>query len=464
MDFTRSEEEDAVDALAARVLTEAATPERLTRLEASGAAYDRDLWSTLAETGLLGLGVPAAYGGSDGGLVALGLVLEHAGRTAAAVPLLATLGYGVPPLARFAADSLAADWLGRVATGRAILTGAFTEGLGDPLRPETTARPAARGGYRGYRGDAGYGDGGYGDGGYGDGGYGDGGFGEGPGVRRATGGRPRVGGGAAGGGAAGGGVGGTWDGAGEARGGWILDGTKICVPAGAIADAVLVSASVRAPSAQATTGTSAGREVGLFLVETAADGVTVLPATSSTGVPVARLELADVRVGPTALVGPPDGSPLAWTLARATAASCAVMAGVADAAVRLTATHTGTRHQFGHPLAEFQAVRQRIADAFIDSRAIRLTALEALWRLDAGLPAAREVAVAKAIAAEGGRRVVRAATHLHGGTGVDRAYPLHRHYLAAKRLELTLGTATTRLLELGRLLAAGAECGAGEMA
>ena len=64
------------------------------------------------------------------------------------------------------------------------------------------------------------------------------------------------------------------------------------------------------------------------------------------------------------------------------------------------------------------------------------------------------MAIAKFWAADGGQRVVHAAQHLHGGIGVDRDYPLHRYFLWAKQLELTLGGATASLLRLGRALAA----------
>ena len=97
---------------------------------------------------------------------------------------------------------------------------------------------------------------------------------------------------------------------------------------------------------------------------------------------------------------------------------------------------------------------QRAADAYVDSHAIRLTMLQAAWRLSAGYPAGREVAVAKYWAAAGGQRVVHAASHLHGGVGVDRDYPLHRYFLLAKQLELTLGGASRQLVALGRILAA----------
>ena len=100
-----------------------------------------------------------------------------------------------------------------------------------------------------------------------------------------------------------------------------------------------------------------------------------------------------------------------------------------------------------------QAVGHRAANAYIDVEAIRLTALQAAWRIAEGLPAAKEVAVAKHWACEGGQRVVHSAQHLHGGIGVDREYPLHRCFLYAKQLELTLGGSTPQLLGLGNLLA-----------
>ena len=50
--------------------------------------------------------------------------------------------------------------------------------------------------------------------------------------------------------------------------------------------------------------------------------------------------------------------------------------------------------------------------------------------------------------------MVHTAQHLHGGIGVDREYPVHRYFLYAKQLELTLGGGTRQLLKLGAMLAA----------
>jgi alkylation response protein AidB-like acyl-CoA dehydrogenase len=101
-------------------------------------------------------------------------------------------------------------------------------------------------------------------------------------------------------------------------------------------------------------------------------------------------------------------------------------------------------------------VAQRIADAYIDTEGIRLTALQAAWRLSEDLPAADELAIAKFWAADGGHRVVHAAQHLHGGIGMDTDYPVHRYYRWSKVIELTLGTATEHLRRLGERIAASA--------
>jgi acyl-CoA dehydrogenase len=225
--------------------------------------------------------------------------------------------------------------------------------------------------------------------------------------------------------------------------GWVLSGVKTCIPAGTVADRVLVPAS--SPDG-----------IVIAVVDPAAGGVTRERQITTSGRLEAQLTLTDVRVADCDIVGSPQRGAeiLAWTVERATAALCTIAIGVCEEALRMTAEYTKTREQFERPIATFQAVGQRAADAYIDTEAVRLTAWQAAWRLGEGLPATAEVAVAKFWASEGGQRVVHAAQHLHGGMGVDRDYPLFRYFLLAKQLELTLGGATPQLLKLGAILAA----------
>jgi alkylation response protein AidB-like acyl-CoA dehydrogenase len=227
--------------------------------------------------------------------------------------------------------------------------------------------------------------------------------------------------------------------------GWRVDGVKTLVPAGLIAGRILV------PAAAGDDGA-----IVVLIVDPNANGVTRERQDTTSGIPQARMELDGVQVDAGDVLGDAESGAaiVDWMVERANAAMCAVATGVCEQALQMTAEYTKTREQFERPIATFQAVGQRAADAYIDTEAIRLTALQAAWRLEEGLPAAAEVAVAKFWAADGGQRVVHAAQHLHGGIGVDRDYPLHRYFLWAKELELTLGGATPQLLTLGAILAA----------
>lgn len=364
MDFSFDEEAQAIGGLAAQVIGDASTHERLRSLETSGdARFDRELWRSLADTGVLGAFIPEAHGGAGLDLVALGTVMEQLGRFVAAVPLWETLGLGAPAVAQFAPESLAADVLGQVAAGELILTAGWHEDGSEVHRPTTVAA--------------------------------------------------------------------------RVDGGWQLTGTKVCVPAGAIADAVLVPAAVE------------GGSVGLFLVRTDGEGVAIEPLQSTLGDPQAAVLLA---MAPAQLVAEGRES-LAWAYERALSTQCAMAVGVLARALELTAEYTKDRKQFDVPIASFQAVAHRAADSFIDVEAVRLTTMQALWRLSVGKPASAEVATAKYWAAFGGQRVVHTGQHLHGGVGVDRDYPLHRYFLAAKELELQLGGTTRQLLALGELIA-----------
>ena len=162
--------------------------------------------------------------------------------------------------------------------------------------------------------------------------------------------------------------------------------------------------------------------------------------------------LDSVAVGPEAVLGSVDeGAEVVATItALGIAGICARQAGTCDAALRIAATYTSEREQFGTKIATFQAVAHRLADAYIDTEAIRLTSIHAAWLLDEGLPADEALAVAKVWATEGAQRVVHGAQHVHGGIGVDVDYPLHRWFRAAKAAEHTLGTAHPHLIDLGR--------------
>jgi acyl-CoA dehydrogenase len=188
---------------------------------------------------------------------------------------------------------------------------------------------------------------------------------------------------------------------------------------------------------------------GLHVVDPADPGVTIVPEDAMWGLPQATVELAGAAGQ---RVGGPD---VVDHLVRvATALTCSCVAGVCEGATRVTAAYVSEREQFGTKIGTFQAVAQRIADAFIDTQAVHLTARQAAWRLSEGLPADDELAIAKFWSADGGHRVVHAAQHLHGGVGMDVDYAVHRYFRWAKVLELRLGSGTDHLRRLGASIAA----------
>jgi len=224
---------------------------------------------------------------------------------------------------------------------------------------------------------------------------------------------------------------------------WRLDGTKTCVPAAHLAQRVLVPAR---------TGEAA---TGVFLLDPNGSGVRLARDTATNGEPLFEVELAGASVAADDVLGDPagGGAIVDWTAQRALAALCVMNAGVADAALRMTASYLTTRKQFGKALATFQAVAQRAADAFIQVEGMRWTAWQAVWRLVQGHPAQDDVTVAKIWAGDGGHFTTYAAQHLHGGMGLDLDYPVHRYFLWSKAIELTLGSSTQHLAKLGAAMA-----------
>jgi len=369
MDFAFTEDQTAIRDLVRGILEGELTPERLKRIEAEPDWFDRKLWATLAEAGLLGIAVPAAHGGMGLGMLELAVLLEEIGRTVAPVPILPTLVLAGLPIAAFGTDTQRETWLPGLAAGETIMTAALLDaGSDDPAMPATTARAD---------GD-----------------------------------------------------------------GWLLDGEKRCVPAVHLASRVLVPA--RTPEGAA-----------LFLVDPAASGVAQTRFVSTTGEPVFTLKLAGARVDGDQVLGGDvgtAGAQTSWLYEHALAAICATQVGVSEKALELTTSYVREREQFGVPIGSFQAVQHRSADAYIDLASMRWLAWRAAWRLAAGESAARDVAVAKYWAAEGGSRVANTAQHLHGGIGVDLDYPIHRYFVWSKALELGLGAATPQLVRLGRSL------------
>ncbi|OBA78936.1 acyl-CoA dehydrogenase [Mycobacterium sp. 1164966.3] len=221
---------------------------------------------------------------------------------------------------------------------------------------------------------------------------------------------------------------------------WRLDGRKELVPAAQLASAIVVSARTEDGA-------------GLFIVDSGSDGVAITPVSTTNGEPHADVELTGASGR--RLAEHDAGNIVGSLYIRALVGLSAIQIGVVERALKLAASYTGEREQFGRPIGSFQAVQQRLADAFIDVEAIRWTTWHAAWLIAQGRPADREAAIAKFWAAEAGARVAASAQQVHGGMGIDITYPLSRYFLWAKQNELALGSASQQLARLGNAYAEG---------
>ena len=227
----------------------------------------------------------------------------------------------------------------------------------------------------------------------------------------------------------------------EIDGRWTLTGAKAVVPITHIADRAIVSATT--PSGPA-----------LFVVDLAADGVSVEQTQSTDWEICGNVTFESAPAEP---LGPAGGSTAQWLQSRVELALSALALGVGSGAVAQAVTYLNGRHQFGRPLATFQAVNHQLADCYIDIQAMRVTLWQAAWLLAEGQEPGTSVLVAKWWATDGGQRIVHRTQHVHGGMGVDIDYPVHRYFLWGKQIDDTLGGSASDLARLGAQLAAGVE-------
>jgi alkylation response protein AidB-like acyl-CoA dehydrogenase len=209
--------------------------------------------------------------------------------------------------------------------------------------------------------------------------------------------------------------------------GTTITGTKVGVPYAAESARLLVPA-----------------DAGVALLDPGARGVRLTRTFSSSGQPEYTVRLDHAPVA-----GMLGGAECVRDLYRlAVAGACAAADGALAGALALTRDHIAGRRQFGRPLAAFQAVSQQIADVYIASRTLHLATASACWRLAEGRDGAHDLEVAGYWAAAEAPKAVRICHHLHGGTGMDVGYPLHRHSALIGDVVRFLGGAEYRLERL----------------
>lgn len=218
--------------------------------------------------------------------------------------------------------------------------------------------------------------------------------------------------------------------------GYVLRGEKHGVLHGAQAGVLIVSARTGGDPRD-TDGIS------LFAVPADAAGITLRDARGNDGLRIAAVELADVRVPASALLGS-EGE--GWPLLEATADHgaallCAEALGVLEALFDATLDYLKTRQQFGVPIGKFQALQHRMADMVVHLEQARSMAMLAAVKVAADDPAERRrtVSAAKARVGQAMKFIGQQAVQLHGGMGVTNELPAAHLFKRLAAIELTLG-------------------------
>ena len=210
-----------------------------------------------------------------------------------------------------------------------------------------------------------------------------------------------------------------------------LNGTKIGVPYAGQADWIVVTA-----------------DTGVVVVDARAGGVQATQTPTSNHSEEYAVTFSDVAVADDDVL---DGAQAKRVNQLALATTGAYAAGLVAGALRLTADYVATREQFGKPLSTFQTVAAQLAEVYIASRTLTLAANSVVWRLSEGRDAEEDLDVLGYWLASQAPPVMQLCHHLHGGMGMDIAYPMDRYYSTIKDLARLVGGPSHRLDLVGEL-------------
>ena len=225
---------------------------------------------------------------------------------------------------------------------------------------------------------------------------------------------------------------------------WVLDGTKLFVPNAHVSDYVVVAAR---------TGEGAN-DISLFIVSTQAKGVeeTLLQTIASDR--QSEVVFNNVELSSADLLGEKNAgwSTIEKVLQWGAIGKCAEMTGGGQEVLDMTVEYAKQRTQFGRPIGTFQAIQHHCANMATDVEGSKFITYQAAWRLSEGLPADREVAMAKAWVSEAYRRVCALGHQSHGAIGFTKEHNMQLYSRRAKAAELAFGDADLHLDKVSEIL------------
>jgi acyl-CoA dehydrogenase len=233
---------------------------------------------------------------------------------------------------------------------------------------------------------------------------------------------------------------------------YVLNGTKMFITNGSIADYLLVFCLTH-PEAK-----SRYDRYSFFIVEKNRPGFQANKLHGKLGIrasDTAEIVLSNVKIPKENLIGEKEGEGFRqvidlFNINRVLAASQGV--GVAQGALDQAIAHVKKRQAFGQPIGKFQAIQVKLAEMATMVEASRLLTYQAAWLIDRGTKDPRLIAMAKWLSGETGVRVTDDALQLHGGYGYLNEYAIERFYRDAKIVEIYEGTKEMEKMTIARQL------------
>ncbi|WP_020670584.1 acyl-CoA dehydrogenase family protein [Amycolatopsis nigrescens] len=212
--------------------------------------------------------------------------------------------------------------------------------------------------------------------------------------------------------------------------GYQLDGVKSLVPRAAQAELFVVSADLE------------GRGPALFIVESSNAGVSIEgePAMGLRGASTGKLHLDKVALPAGALLGGGKAEVFTEAVRLSRLGWASLAAGTAKAVLDYVIPYVNERKAFGEPVSHRQAVAFSVADIAIELEGLRLVTLRAAARAEQGRSYAREVALARKLAADKGMQIGNAGVQLLGGHGFVKEHPVERWYRDLRAIGVMEGT------------------------
>jgi alkylation response protein AidB-like acyl-CoA dehydrogenase len=221
--------------------------------------------------------------------------------------------------------------------------------------------------------------------------------------------------------------------------GFVLNGMKLFVPDGHVADVLVVAA--REPGTKGTQGIS------LFLVDAKSPGVTVtLLKTMDQTRKLTEVVLKDVKVGADRVLGGTTGkgwAQLERVADRGKVALCAEMCGGAQKVLEMSVDYAKVREQFGKPIGSFQAIQHKCANMLVEVESSKSVTYYAAWAVANDVAEAPlAAAMAKAYCSDAYRHTAGEGIQIHGGIGFTWEHDMHIFFKRAKSSEVTFGDGT----------------------